>query len=174
MSAGPINSPRTEGLIGVASTRTTTSSSAGSGGGTLARDSSSSPLFLSSVRSCNPLLPSLMSYPPSGRPAACRFALLPVQNHFDMVAAGNDVKPHERFQQKPSMPIPSPAAPSIAATSSRPPLIQSPALQIALCVAVVVALSVLRAIFAVTIELRVDEAYYWTWSRESVISFLDH
>jgi 4-amino-4-deoxy-L-arabinose transferase-like glycosyltransferase len=50
----------------------------------------------------------------------------------------------------------------------------SPALQIALCVAVVAALTVLRAIFAVTIELRVDEAYYWTWSKESVVSFLDH
>jgi len=50
----------------------------------------------------------------------------------------------------------------------------SPALQIALCVAVVAVLTVLRVIFAVTIELRVDEAYYWTWSKESVISFLDH
>jgi len=41
-------------------------------------------------------------------------------------------------------------------------------------VAVVAGLTVLRAIFATTVDLRVDEAYYWTWSRESVISFLDH
>ncbi|HKU06901.1 MAG TPA: glycosyltransferase family 39 protein, partial [Bradyrhizobium sp.] len=40
--------------------------------------------------------------------------------------------------------------------------------------AVVAGLTVLRAIFAVTIELRVDEAYYWTWSKENVASFLDH
>jgi 4-amino-4-deoxy-L-arabinose transferase-like glycosyltransferase len=41
-------------------------------------------------------------------------------------------------------------------------------------VAVVAVLTALRAIFAVTIELRVDEAYYWTWSKESALSFLDH
>jgi 4-amino-4-deoxy-L-arabinose transferase-like glycosyltransferase len=28
--------------------------------------------------------------------------------------------------------------------------------------------------FAVTVELRVDEAYYWTWSKENALSFLDH
>ena len=73
------------------------------------------------------------------------------------------------------MPIPSSRASPIAATPPSPTgLLQSPALQIGLCVTVVVALTLLRAIFAVTIELRVDEAYYWTWSRESVISFLDH
>src|SRR2546430_8899162 len=64
MSAGPIRSPRSDGLIGVASTRTTTSSSAGSGVGTSTSDSSSSPLFLSSERSCSPLLSSLMVRPP--------------------------------------------------------------------------------------------------------------
>lgn len=52
--------------------------------------------------------------------------------------------------------------------------LSSPALQIALCVAVVAGLTVLRGIFATTIELRVDEAYYWTWSKENVVSFLDH
>lgn len=52
--------------------------------------------------------------------------------------------------------------------------LSSPALGIALCLAVVAGLTVLRAIFATTIELRVDEAYYWTWSKESVLSFLDH
>ncbi|MBI5319764.1 MAG: glycosyltransferase family 39 protein [Bradyrhizobium sp.] len=52
--------------------------------------------------------------------------------------------------------------------------LSSPVLPIALCMAVVAGLTVLRAIFATTIELRVDEAYYWTWSREGVVSFLDH
>ena len=52
--------------------------------------------------------------------------------------------------------------------------LSSPAVQIALCVAVVAGLTALRGIFATTIELRVDEAYYWTWSKEAVISFLDH
>jgi 4-amino-4-deoxy-L-arabinose transferase-like glycosyltransferase len=42
------------------------------------------------------------------------------------------------------------------------------------CVATVAGLAVLRGIFAATIDLRVDEAYYWTWSRESVVSYLDH
>ena len=57
---------------------------------------------------------------------------------------------------------------------SLPFKLSSPALPIALCVAVVAALTVLRAIFATTIELRVDEAYYWTWSKESTLAFLDH
>jgi 4-amino-4-deoxy-L-arabinose transferase-like glycosyltransferase len=35
-------------------------------------------------------------------------------------------------------------------------------------------LAVLRSVFATTIDLRVDEAYYWTWSKESVLSYLDH
>src|SRR6266481_2719836 len=56
MSAAPIRSPRSDGLIGDASTRTTTSSGPGSGVGTLARDISSSPLFLISERSCSPVL----------------------------------------------------------------------------------------------------------------------
>ncbi|MFB9265327.1 glycosyltransferase family 39 protein [Bradyrhizobium erythrophlei] len=41
-------------------------------------------------------------------------------------------------------------------------------------VAIVGGLAILRGIFAATIDLRVDEAYYWTWSKESVISYLDH
>ena len=72
-----------------------------------------------------------------------------------------------------------PASPSPASsTASAPPsgigLLREPAVHIALCIAVVAGLTLLRAIFAVSIELRVDEAYYWTWSRENVISFLDH
>ena len=35
-------------------------------------------------------------------------------------------------------------------------------------------LTLMRLIYAGAIELRTDEAYYWTWSKESVLSFLDH
>src|SRR6516225_10631476 len=60
-SAAPVRRPRSDGLIGVASTRTTTSSGPGSGVGTLNRDISSSPLDLISERNCNPVLPSLIT-----------------------------------------------------------------------------------------------------------------
>ena len=32
----------------------------------------------------------------------------------------------------------------------------------------------LRVIYASVLDLRTDEAYYWTWSKENVLSFLDH
>jgi 4-amino-4-deoxy-L-arabinose transferase-like glycosyltransferase len=35
-------------------------------------------------------------------------------------------------------------------------------------------MTALRLIFAGAIDLRTDEAYYWTWSKENVLSFLDH
>src|SRR4030088_2030829 len=35
-------------------------------------------------------------------------------------------------------------------------------------------MTALRMIYAGAIELRTDEAYYWTWSKENVLSFLDH
>ncbi|MGA7483980.1 MAG: glycosyltransferase family 39 protein, partial [Bradyrhizobium sp.] len=35
-------------------------------------------------------------------------------------------------------------------------------------------MTVLRGVYAGLIDLRTDEAYYWTWSKESVLSFLDH
>src|ERR1700723_930457 len=41
-------------------------------------------------------------------------------------------------------------------------------------IALVVAMTVLRVIYACVIDLRTDEAYYWTWSKENVLSFLDH
>jgi 4-amino-4-deoxy-L-arabinose transferase-like glycosyltransferase len=47
-------------------------------------------------------------------------------------------------------------------------------LLIAVCVLAIVGLTLMRGIFAAIVPLRVDEAYYWTWSRESVISYLDH
>jgi 4-amino-4-deoxy-L-arabinose transferase-like glycosyltransferase len=40
--------------------------------------------------------------------------------------------------------------------------------------ALILALTVLRVTYAGLIDLRTDEAYYWTWSKENVISFLDH
>jgi Dolichyl-phosphate-mannose-protein mannosyltransferase len=38
----------------------------------------------------------------------------------------------------------------------------------------IVALTALRVIYASLIDLRTDEAYYWTWSKENALSFLDH
>src|SRR3954463_13835822 len=35
-------------------------------------------------------------------------------------------------------------------------------------------MTALRAVYASVIDLRTDEAYYWTWSKENVLSFLDH
>ena len=35
-------------------------------------------------------------------------------------------------------------------------------------------MTVMRLIYAGVLDLRTDEAYYWTWSKESVLSFLDH
>jgi 4-amino-4-deoxy-L-arabinose transferase-like glycosyltransferase len=40
--------------------------------------------------------------------------------------------------------------------------------------ALVAALTAMRVIYAEAIDLRTDEAYYWTWSKETVLSFLDH
>lgn len=44
----------------------------------------------------------------------------------------------------------------------------------ALAAAVFVALLVLQVVYAAVADLRTDEAYYWTWSKEYVLSFLDH
>lgn len=41
-------------------------------------------------------------------------------------------------------------------------------------VIVIAAMTVLRIVYASLIDLRTDEAYYWTWSKEHVLSFLDH
>lgn len=45
---------------------------------------------------------------------------------------------------------------------------------LALCALLVLGLTALRFWFAATIELRMDEAYYWAWSKENVLSYLDH
>lgn len=34
--------------------------------------------------------------------------------------------------------------------------------------------TVMRMIYAAVADLRTDEAYYWTWSKENVLSYLDH
>src|ERR1022692_958434 len=38
----------------------------------------------------------------------------------------------------------------------------------------IAALTALRVVYAGAIDLRTDEAYYWTWSKENVLCFLDH
>src|ERR1700686_247597 len=35
-------------------------------------------------------------------------------------------------------------------------------------------MTAVRMIYAGAVDLRTDEAYYWTWSKENVLSFLDH
>ena len=61
-------------------------------------------------------------------------------------------------------------APDISATKS-----DSSAFRQLLAVAgLIVALTALRVIYASLIDLRTDEAYYWTWSKENALSFLDH
>jgi len=40
--------------------------------------------------------------------------------------------------------------------------------------ALIAAMTAMRVIYACVIDLRTDEAYYWTWSKENVLSFLDH
>ncbi|MGH6753234.1 MAG: glycosyltransferase family 39 protein, partial [Bradyrhizobium sp.] len=41
-------------------------------------------------------------------------------------------------------------------------------------VALIAAMTAMRLIYAGVMELRTDEAYYWTWSKESQLAFLDH
>src|ERR1700759_5032703 len=41
-------------------------------------------------------------------------------------------------------------------------------------IALIAAMTVLRIVYASLIDLRTDEAYYWTWSKEHALSFLDH
>jgi 4-amino-4-deoxy-L-arabinose transferase-like glycosyltransferase len=41
-------------------------------------------------------------------------------------------------------------------------------------IALVAALTIMRGVYAGLTDLRTDEAYYWTWSKENVLSFLDH
>jgi 4-amino-4-deoxy-L-arabinose transferase-like glycosyltransferase len=62
----------------------------------------------------------------------------------------------------------------MASLRSRLPRYDSSAAMLTFCFVAVAGFTVLRGVFAATIDLRVDEAYYWTWSKEGVISYLDH
>ena len=46
--------------------------------------------------------------------------------------------------------------------------------QIIVAVSLIAAMTALRVAYASLLDLRTDEAYYWTWSKEHVLSFLDH
>jgi 4-amino-4-deoxy-L-arabinose transferase-like glycosyltransferase len=46
--------------------------------------------------------------------------------------------------------------------------------QTTVAVILIAAMTALRIVYASVIDLRTDEAYYWTWSKEHVLSFLDH
>lgn len=54
------------------------------------------------------------------------------------------------------------------------PYCKSPVALVLVCVTTVGRLAVLRGVFAATVDLRIDEAYYSTWSKEGVLSYLDH
>jgi 4-amino-4-deoxy-L-arabinose transferase-like glycosyltransferase len=41
-------------------------------------------------------------------------------------------------------------------------------------IALIAAMTLLRGLYAGFTDLRTDEAYYWTWSKENALSFLDH
>ncbi|WP_315734276.1 glycosyltransferase family 39 protein [Bradyrhizobium sp. SZCCHNR1093] len=40
--------------------------------------------------------------------------------------------------------------------------------------AVIASMTIIRIVYAGTLDLRTDEAYYWTWSKELQLCFLDH
>jgi 4-amino-4-deoxy-L-arabinose transferase-like glycosyltransferase len=64
---------------------------------------------------------------------------------------------------------------TIAPPHSAPPKSDSSAFRQWLAVAALIAaLTALRVIYASLVDLRTDEAYYWTWSKEDVLCFLDH
>jgi 4-amino-4-deoxy-L-arabinose transferase-like glycosyltransferase len=46
--------------------------------------------------------------------------------------------------------------------------------QLIVAIIVILAMTALRIVYASLIDLRTDEAYYWTWSKENALSFLDH
>ena len=46
--------------------------------------------------------------------------------------------------------------------------------QLLAVVILITAMTALRVVYASLLDLRTDEAYYWTWSKENVLSFLDH
>ena len=46
--------------------------------------------------------------------------------------------------------------------------------QLTIAIILIAAMTAMRIVYACLIDLRTDEAYYWTWSKEYVLSFLDH
>lgn len=46
--------------------------------------------------------------------------------------------------------------------------------QVLAVIALIAAMTAMRLLYAHLLDLRTDEAYYWTWSKESALSFLDH
>jgi 4-amino-4-deoxy-L-arabinose transferase-like glycosyltransferase len=55
--------------------------------------------------------------------------------------------------------------------SAKPDIASRQMLAVAALIAV---LTLMRLVYAHALDLRTDEAYYWTWSKESALSFLDH
>jgi 4-amino-4-deoxy-L-arabinose transferase-like glycosyltransferase len=46
--------------------------------------------------------------------------------------------------------------------------------QLTIAIVLIAEMTALRIVYAGLIDLRTDEAYYWTWSKEHALSFLDH
>ncbi len=64
---------------------------------------------------------------------------------------------------------------TIAIPDKSPVKLDNSAFRQLLAVAMLIAaMTALRVIYASLLDLRTDEAYYWTWSKENVLSFLDH
>src|SRR3981189_1204486 len=63
---------------------------------------------------------------------------------------------------------------TIAAPHSSTKLDRSAFRQWLAVAALIAALTAMRLIYASVMDLRTDEAYYWTWSKENVLSYLDH
>ncbi|UPT86249.1 glycosyltransferase family 39 protein [Bradyrhizobium barranii subsp. apii] len=73
---------------------------------------------------------------------------------------------------------PPPRLAKSAAVTTAPDITTPPAgavrRPLVVAVLVIAAMTLLRIVYASAIELRTDEAYYWTWSKEVALSFLDH
>ena len=73
---------------------------------------------------------------------------------------------------------PPPRLAKSAAVTTAPDITMPPAgaarRPLVMAAAIIAAMTLLRIVYASAIELRTDEAYYWTWSQETALSFLDH
>ena len=68
-------------------------------------------------------------------------------------------------------PCRSPSPITSKASPAAPPWSAAPWLGVVLLIA---ALTAMRLVYAGVLDARTDEAYYWTWSKESALAFLDH